>query len=123
MLTVTLKSDVAEQVRRLAGEAQMEAAAIVDRALRTYLNQFRREKIRAETEAFEAQRETLLARYHGEYVAIHEARVIDHDSDLRTLHLRVFARLGHVPVLLKHVGNGSDREFLFRSPHFERSQS
>ncbi|MGH2594201.1 MAG: hypothetical protein ACRDGG_11885 [Anaerolineae bacterium] len=123
MLTVTLKPDIAEQIDRLAGETQTSAEVFVDRALRSYLAQFDREKIRAEMKAFEQLRGTLLAQYRGEYVAIHEGQVIDHDPDLRTLHLRVFARLGHTVVLLKRVTDEPERELVFRSPRFERGQS
>ena len=120
MLTVTLKPDIAEQIDRLAGETQTSAEVFVDRALRSYLAQFDREKIRAEMKAFEQLRGTLLAQYRGEYVAIHEGQVIDHDPHLRTLHLRVFARLGHTVVLLKRVTDEPERELVFRSPRFER---
>jgi hypothetical protein len=124
MLTVTLKPDVAEQVSYLAslsGE-QVDTETIVDRALRAYLADFRREKIRTELKAFEQQRADLLRRYEGEYVAIHEGQVIDHDPDLRQLHLRVFEHLGHTPVLLKQITAKPDRELLFRSPYFDRGQ-
>ena len=114
MLTVTLKPDVADQVEAVAQEARLDADTVVDKAVRAYLAQWRREKIRAETVAFEQQREGLLARYNGHYVALHEGQVIDHDPDLRTLHLRVFARLGHTPVLLKQVTSEPDRDMVFR---------
>ena len=120
MLTVTLKPDVAEQVRQLAEVAQTEAEAIVDEALRNCLAQARREKLEAETRAFEQQRLTLFARYRGEYVAIHGGQVVDHDPDVRALHLPVFARHTHTPVLLKQVAESPDRELRMRSPGFER---
>jgi len=123
MLTVTLKPDIAEQIDRLAGETQTSTEVFVDRALRSYLAQFDREKIRTEMKAFEQLRGTLLAQFQGEYVAIHEGQVIDHDPHLRTLHLRVFARLGHTVVLLKRVTDEPERELVFRSPRFERGQS
>lgn len=123
MLTVTLKPDVAEQVSQLADAAHIDAEALVDQAVRSYLVQLRHEKIRAEAAAFEEQRATLLAHYRGEYVAIHQGRVIDHDPNLRTLHLRVFAQVGHTPVLLKRVGDEPERELMFRSPRFERGQA
>ncbi len=124
MLTVTLKPDIAEQIRSLAGtdETQLDTEAIVDKALRFYLTQLRRDKIRVESEAFERQRAALLAQYRGEYVALHEGKVIEHGSDLRALHLRVFARLGHTPVLLKQVTDKPEGELIFRSPRFERGQ-
>lgn len=71
MTTINLKPDLAEQVEFLASKSQTSAEAFVDKALRTYLVQFRREKIRAETEAFNQQHEELLAKYSGQYVAIH----------------------------------------------------
>ena len=123
MLTITLKPDVVEQITHLAQETQTSAEALVDKAVRAYLARLRREKIRAEAEAFERQRKSLLAAHRGEYVAIHEGHVIDHDPDLRTLHLRVFARLSHTPVLLKQVAEEPDRELVFRSPRFEPERS
>jgi len=123
MLTIALKPDVVEQIKHLAQETHTSAEAVVDKAVRAYLAQFRRGKIRAEAEAFEQQRKSLLATYEAEYVAIHEGHVIDHDPDLRTLHLRVFARLGHTPVLLKRVTEEPERELMFRSPRFERGRS
>lgn len=46
--------------------------------------------------------------------AMHKGQVIDHGPDLRTLHLRVFARLGHIPVLLKRVTDEPERELVFQ---------
>jgi len=55
MLTINLKRDLAKQISFLAGKSQAKAEVFVDKVLRTYLAQFRREKIRAETEAFTQQ--------------------------------------------------------------------
>ena len=121
MLTVTLKPDVAEQVRELAEGAQIQVDEIVDEALRSYLVQAQREKLAAETQAFEQQRTTLLTLYPGEYVAMHSGQVIDHDPDMRALHLRVFAKLAHTPVLLKRVSENPERELVIRSPRIERT--
>ena len=123
MLTVNLKQDVANQISSLAGKNQAKAEAFVDKALRAYLAQLRRDKIHAETEAFNQQHRNLMANYSEQYVAIHNGQVIDHDQDLRTLHLRVFDQLGHTPVLLKKVTSQPDRELTFRSPRFERGQT
>jgi hypothetical protein len=84
------------------------------------LLQAQREKIGAETGAFNEQHENLLLEYTGQYVAMHQGKVVDHDPDLRTLHLRVFERFGHITVLLKQVSERPEREFVFRSPRLER---
>jgi 4-alpha-glucanotransferase len=120
VLTINLKQDLAEQISSLSGKSQAKAEAFVDKALRVYLAQFRREKSRAEAEAFNQQQQQLLAKYSGQYVAVHNGQVIDHDQDLRTLHLRVFDRLNYTPVLLKKITGEPERELVFRSPRFER---
>lgn len=120
MTTLTLKPDLTRQIEYLAGTKQTEQEAFIDKAVRQYIAQFRRDKIRAETESFEAQYQSLLSQYLNQYVAFHNGQVIDHDVDLRALHLRVFARLGHTPVLLKQVTRAAKRELIFRSPRFDR---
>ncbi|MBE2201535.1 MAG: hypothetical protein IAE79_23185 [Anaerolinea sp.] len=119
MTTITLKPDLTRQIEHFAGTNQTQKDAFIDKAVRQYIAQIRRDKIRAETESFTAQYETLLSHYLHQYVALHNGQVIDHDPDLRALHLRVFARLGNTPVLLKQVTHSSDRELIFRSPRLE----
>ncbi|MCI0393702.1 MAG: hypothetical protein L0332_08775 [Chloroflexi bacterium] len=122
MTTVTLAPDLAEEIENLTGKDHADTQAFVEKAIRAYLIQLRREIIRTETEAFNAQYEQLRARHPGQYVAIHQGQVIDHDSDLRTLHLRVYEQLDRTPVLLKQVTDEPERELIFRSPHLERSK-
>ena len=118
--TIVLEPDIAEQIAQIATETENDVDSLVDQALRTYLRQYQREKIRSEMEKFDAQKSALLAQYAGQYVAMHQGNVIDHDLDLRALHLRVFEKLGHKPVLLKQVTAEPERELVFRSPRFER---
>jgi hypothetical protein len=89
--------------------------------VRQYIAQLRQEKICAEAISFEAQHEALIRQYPNQYVAMHQGEVIDHDPDLRILHLRIFARMGHTPVLLKQVLQAPKQELTFRSPRFEGS--
>ncbi len=37
-------------------------------------------------------------RYRGEYVALHQGKVIDHDPDQRALYIRIRECYGHAPV-------------------------
>ena len=120
MTTVTLDSDLVQQIENLSSSEGVDAQSIVERAVRSYLIQMRREKIRTETEAFNAQYEILKASYAGQYVAVHRGKVIDHDADIRSLHLRVYEQLGRTPILLKQVTDEAERELVFRSPRLER---
>jgi len=120
MRTVTLTPELVREIESLAGKDQADAQLFVEKAVREYLNQTRQAKIRAETEAFNAQHAKLRVTYLGQYVAMHEGKVIDHDPDLRALHLRVYAKVGRIPVLLKQVTDEPERVLTFRSPRLEK---
>lgn len=119
MLTVTVEPDLAEKITLLTNGNQSSAKAFVDEAVRTHLHEMARKKIRLETKAFEQQQEMLLANYLGQYVAFHNRQLIDHDSDLLTLHLRVAEQLGNITVLLKKVTREPEKDLMVRSRHFE----
>jgi Family of unknown function (DUF5678) len=57
----------------------------------------------AEKRTFWALRERLLDQYEGEYVAIHQGRVVDHDTDKIKLGLRVYKRFGYRPIYVQLV--------------------
>ncbi|MEA3397766.1 MAG: DUF5678 domain-containing protein [Chloroflexota bacterium] len=66
-------------------------------------------------------RSQLVAKYLGNYVAIHNGKVVDHDPDVRTLHLRIRRRYGRAPILLRQVTKDMEQpEMVFRSPKLER---
>jgi hypothetical protein len=98
----------------------VDVEELVNAAVSQYLAQIRQRKIEAESRAFEAMKARLLGKYAGRYVAVHNGKVIDHDADLRTLHLRVYQKHGRIPVLLKQVLAGPEREIVIRSPRLER---
>ncbi|MDM8529381.1 DUF5678 domain-containing protein [Anaerolineales bacterium HSG24] len=122
MRTATIKPERAKQLDDLiaTSDLQIDMDEIVDRALLFYFRELQRQKMRKEIQAFERQKPELLKKYFGEYVAIHEGKVIDHDSDVRTLNQRVFKRLGRTTVLHKLVTDEPERELMIRSPRLVR---
>ncbi len=60
-------------------------------------------------------RDRLLGKYGGEYVAIGGSKVLDHDEDFEALASRVFRRLGTGAVYMPRV-EGRDRPLRLRSP-------
>src|SRR5208282_6354559 len=57
----------------------------------------------------------LLATHRGQYVAIHEGKVVDSDPDDIALVQRVHARVGYVPI---HVGLVTEQPVVVRVPHY-----
>lgn len=109
MHAIQLEPILAEQISYFIGNDENELKAAVDKAMRSYIGKLRQAKIEKELTAFKQQHDALRTQYEGDYVAIHEGEVIEHDSDLRTLHLRVIERFGTIPVLLKKVDSTTER--------------
>lgn len=68
---------------------------------------------------YEANRSRLLARYRGDYVAIADGEVMDHDSDFEALAERVFAKVGARAIFMPRVEAG-ERVRQLRSPRVSR---
>jgi Family of unknown function (DUF5678) len=121
--TITLEPTLMQQLQQVAAEKTTSTDELLDAAVRTYLRQLDREKIRTEAAAYRSLHPMLLVDYLGQYVAIHNRRLVDHDGDFQALHMRVRQRFGHQAVLIRQVESTSERELVFRSPHLEHKQN
>lgn len=78
------------------------------------------QQIHRESEHFIRQHAILLRDYKGEYVAMHEGLVIDHDPDKRALASRIREKWHATPILIRLVTGQPYREVVIRSPRVER---
>ena len=92
-----------KRIRHVARETNRNTTQLVEAAVQAYLDQLERDNIHRETEAFWAMHAELVARYSGEYVAVHQGRVVDHDPDVTRLEQRVAERWGEAAVLIAPV--------------------
>ncbi len=122
MSILTLQPELMEQLASVAVERSVMLDELLATAVRAYLRQVEREKIEAEAIAFRALHAKLVKQYLGQYVAIHNSAVIDHDQDFQTLHARVRQRFGRQAVLLRRVEVEPEPTLVFRSPRFEQSR-
>ncbi|MCP4427344.1 MAG: hypothetical protein GY803_22890 [Chloroflexi bacterium] len=74
-----------------------------------------------EEDAYEKMHTKLIARYTGEYVAIHQGRLIDHDRDELALLGRLDDQYPNEVVLMKQVRPLPEPELRFRSPRLVRN--
>ncbi len=61
------------------------------------------DKWQREKHAFYQLRPQLLSTHLGKYVAIHEGRVVDSDTDEIALALRVYRQIGYAPIFVGFV--------------------
>jgi hypothetical protein len=78
------------------------------------------EGLTAEMAWYEANRASLVSAYAGEYVAIVEGAVVDHDRDFSALAARAFARFGLRGIYMPRV-LGQEPAARLRSPRRARA--
>ena len=69
---------------------------------------------------YKTHRRELQRRYPGEYLAVLDRRVLDHDPDFSALAARVFAKVGIRPVFMPQAVETGDTVHL-RSPRLARA--
>lgn len=108
-----------ELVARLRQAAEWKGISIEEaasKAVTEYLGRFGIEKVKAEQALFEKMRPTLLEKYRGQYVALHNGAVVESAPDLRSLHHKVFVRFGFTPILHIQVTEEPEHDAVVRSP-------
>jgi predicted transcriptional regulator len=99
-----------ERIQHVAAETNRDATQVVEAAVQAYLDHLEQEKIHEETEAFWAMQAELANKYAGEYVAMHQGQVVDHDSDVVRLEQRVAERFAETPLLIAPVTDAPRRD-------------
>jgi len=100
MSEIVLREPLASQIRQEAESEGIGIESLIEAALRHYRFEAQRKKINSESEWWRAAPPEIRAAYAGEFVAIHNKQVVDHDQDEETLRKRVRARYGKIAVLL-----------------------
>lgn len=116
---MSIAEETATGLRQVADNLGTNIDALADTAIRRYLRQEAEKKIHREEQHFRAQHARLLDQYAGQFIAMHEGRVIDSDANELALYLRVRQRFPMVGVLIKRVTPTLEEVWVMRSPHLE----
>ncbi|MCB9141978.1 MAG: hypothetical protein H6646_06845 [Anaerolineales bacterium] len=108
-----LEQDAAQEVRSVND--------LVNEAVAQYLRQRQQAKIDREIVAYEDMHGQLVRDHLGEWVAIHDQQLVDHDSDRVALYRRVRARYGRTSVLIRQVTTEQVEEIWLRTPSTGRT--
>ena len=100
MSEIILNEPLASEIRRAAENEGVEAEELIASVLRHYRFESQRKKITAEAVWWHSVSPEIHTRYAGEFVAIHDRAVVDHDRDEDSLRKRIRARYGKAAVLL-----------------------
>jgi hypothetical protein len=75
-----------------------------------------RTKFDRERLAFARLRPQLLSSYRGQYVAIHDEKVVGSGSDLREVAFEAYAKFGYIPIYVDLVTDETPRPVRIRGP-------
>ncbi len=103
MPTVTVNPRLYKQLEEAAHIQQSSLDDIADEAFRLYLWEQSRSKIAEESASYRLQHDALKTKYLGEYIAMREGQVVDHDPDFSILYGRIRQRFGQTPVMITRV--------------------
>lgn len=118
MTDLHVPPDLAKEIRREAEAEGVTAERLLADAWRHYRTVAQRKKIQAEMEWWQNLPPEARSRHAGEYVAVHNQQVVDHDLDRARLHKRIRERYGHTAVLI--IPAEGPREIRILSPRLER---
>lgn len=125
-MQVSLSEPTFERLRRVAKQKKTGVSDLLNQVVENYLANepvvepqpdARLRQIEREQRAYEAQHPALLKQYAGQYIAMREGQVVDHDAERSALGRRIRARFGQETLLITPVLAHAQREIRVRSPH------
>jgi len=116
MDTIVLRTDLYQTLERNAQQEARTVDDIVNEAVEYYLREQQRIKLNREILAYETLYPELKQNYLGQWVAVHNQALVDHDKDRIALYRRIRARYGRTAVLLRQVTEHLHEEVWLRTP-------
>lgn len=131
MVHVALSDQTAARLEQMAVKRHVAVKDVLEEAVEFYLTHAPEEEYDEEFEIWEQtqqrliavemqhylrQHQHLLARYRGQYIAMHQGEVIDHDIDEVALSRRVRIRYGDTTILITPVLPDPIQKITVRSP-------
>jgi Arc/MetJ family transcription regulator len=106
---LVIEPQLYSRVEQAADEHKIGIDRILTDALRRYLWELDRRKISEESQVFQQHHAEMKAQYLGQYIAMHDGHVVDHDSDSVALRQRVRQQFRHTPVMIILVEEDAER--------------
>lgn len=109
MPTVAVEPELYKRVEEAAAEHQASVDTLLNNAVRRYLWDLDRKRISEESHHYREQHARLKAKYLGQYIAMRNGEVVDHDTDFDSLRGRVRQKFGHAPIMMTLVEEAAEK--------------
>ena len=119
MVSIGLDERTVHDLEQMARVRAVEPGALAEQAIRAFLRSEAQHAMEQEAEAFRRLHPELLATIPGEYAAVCQGQLVDHDANQLALFQRVEARYPGLPVLIRQVQPEVEHIIVVRSPRIE----
>jgi hypothetical protein len=113
---IAIPTETFVQLERAAQAEHLSVEELAKKIIREHLRALRRIEMNREMDAYRAQHAQILEKYRGEFIAMYQGEIVDHDSEMRALYLRIDERFPDETVLMKQVKPEVEEVLNFRSP-------
>jgi hypothetical protein len=120
VLTIGLDEKTSSELQQIARVRSVEPAVLAQDAIRSFLHAEARRVIQTEVEAYKRIHQELLQTMPGDFVAVHQGQVVDHDADQLALLSRIEATYGGQPVLIRQVRPELEHVITVYSPRIDQ---
>jgi ABC-type antimicrobial peptide transport system ATPase subunit len=103
MPTITVEPETYERLEAFAEEKQANTEQIAQEAFDLYFWEQNNRKISYESAQYRKQHLEIKKHYLGQFIAMHQGKIVDTDSDFQNLNVRIRERFGNTAVLITKV--------------------
>jgi hypothetical protein len=119
MPTIDLEPELYKRVKEAAAIYDSTVGEILSQAIRRFVWELEQRKISEETRIYHEKFAELKGQYLGQYIAMHEGQVVDHDTDLTVLRKRIHQQYERIPVMITLVEEVADPPLVRRDFRME----
>ncbi len=123
-ITLSVPEDIYQRVELVASATHRKVMDVmvdtITAAFTPYPENLQRGAMKTEIAAYEAMHAELAKQFLGQYVAIYQGKLIDHDVDPFALHQRIVEQYAGKVVLSRKVQQQAAPVLHMRSPRLER---
>lgn len=121
MVYIALNEQTGQELEQVAKARSVETSALAEQAIRNFLRTEARQAMQREAKAFRKLHLELWKTIPGEYAAIYQGKLVDHDGDQLALFLRIEAQYPGMTVLIRQVRSTPEEIIQVYSPRFEHA--
>ena len=123
IVELVIEDNLFSQLQQKAIGKGADVQTIAYEAIQRYLQDEEEQKMQYEIAAYHDLHQELLQSFLGQYVAVHQGQVVDHDAEQFALYLRIRQHYPGEIVLIRQVRPEAEKFWTMRSPKFELKSS